>query len=113
MEDREALLRQDGFLLGIATLGLVNGMQFSPWYEGAFILLRPLLTSFYITSPLITLYFSSLVLAVGSTLLAGVPAALYERATGRTQSDARSMTIWLGCAFLIALPALGRMIGAW
>jgi hypothetical protein len=111
MEDREQILRQDGFLIGIATLGLVNGMEFSPWYEPAFVLMRPLLASFYITSPLLALYFSSLILAVCSVLLAGVPAALFERATGRTQSDAASLSIWLGCVALLALPALGRMIG--
>ena len=41
MDDREQALRQDGYLLGIATLGLVNGMHFSPLYDGAFVLLRP------------------------------------------------------------------------
>lgn len=110
-EDRERALRQDGYLLGIATLGLVNGMHVSPWFETAFVLLRPLLGSFYITSPLLQFYFVSLLLAVGAVLLAGVPAALYERAKGETQSTPASLAIWMGTTAVVSLPAFLRMLG--
>jgi hypothetical protein len=111
MDDREQALRQDGYLLGIATLGLVNGMHFSPLYDGAFVLLRPILATLFITSPVVQFYLSSLLLAVGSVLLAGIPAALYERATGRVQSDPTSLGIWLAGVGLLALPAFGRLFG--
>ncbi len=110
-EDREQALKQDGYLLGIATLGLVNGMHFSPWFEPGFVLLRPLLGSFYITSPVLQFYFSSLLLAVGAVLLAGVPAALYERAKGLAASTSTSLAIWLGATALVSLPAFLRMLG--
>jgi hypothetical protein len=112
MDERETALRQDGFLLGIATLGLVNGMHFSPLYDGAFVLLRPILATLFITSPVVQFYLSSLLLAVGSVLLAGIPAAIFERMTGRTTSDAASLTIWLAGTGLLALPAFGRLLGA-
>lgn len=111
MEDREHLLKQDGYLLGIATLGLVNGMHFSPWFEPAFVLVRPLLASFFLTSPVLQFYFTSLILAVGSVLLAGIPAAIFERTSGRETSDSRSLAVWLLALVVITLPALARMIG--
>jgi len=111
MDERETALRQDGYLLGIATLGLVNGMHFSPLYDGAFVLLRPILATLFITSPVVQFYLSSLLLAVGSVLLAGIPAAIFERATGRKESDATSLAIWLGCVGLLALSAFGRLFG--
>jgi hypothetical protein len=112
MENREDILRQDGYLIGVGLLGLVNGMEFSPWFEPGFVLLRPLLTSFYLSSPLLTLYFTSLFLAVSSVIVSGVPAAIFERMTGRTQSDGVSMSIWLVAMFLLTVPSLLRMIGA-
>lgn len=110
-EDREQLLKQDGYLIGIASLGLVNGMHFSPYFETAFVLLRPLLTNFYITSPVLQFYFASLVLAVSAVLIAGVPAAIFERMTGRKESDGKSLLLWLAVLGLISLLPLARMIG--
>lgn len=110
-EDRELALRQDGYLLGIATLGLVNGMHVSPLFDAAFVLLRPLLGSFYITSPVLQFYFASLLLAVGAVLLAGIPAAIYERARGLSRSTPTSLGIWLGATALLSLPTFLRMLG--
>jgi len=111
MDDREQALQQDGYLLGIATLGLVNGMHFSPLFDGAFVLLRPILATLFITSPVVQFYLSSLLLAVGSVLLAGIPAALYERAKGQTVSTPASLGIWLAGLALLALPSFGRLLG--
>jgi len=33
MERREALLKQDGYIIGIASLSLLNGMHFSPYFS--------------------------------------------------------------------------------
>jgi hypothetical protein len=112
MDHREAVLRQDGYFIGIATLSLVNGMNSSPYFEQAAILLRPILFGFSITSPTIIFYITSLTLSVGSVMLAGVPVAIFERVTGRQTSDNTSMAIWLGVIFLIAIPSfLGLLSG--
>lgn len=111
MEHRERMLRQDGYFLGIATLSLINGMDFSPYFEPGMVLVRPLLFSFSISSPLLIFYFTSLFLALASVVIAGVPAALFERFTGRTQSDGTSLLIWMGVTGLIALPSLARLLG--
>jgi hypothetical protein len=48
-----------------------------------------------------TIFFvSMLVTATGSLLLAGVPAAVYERVTG-ARADAISLWIWAGSAVLL------------
>lgn len=111
LEHREQLLRQDGSFLGIATLSLLNGMDFSPYFEFGFVLMKPLLHSFSISSPVLIFYFTSLMLALSTVVIAGVPAALFERITGRTTSDGPSLMIWMGCTGLLALPSMLRLLG--
>lgn len=112
MDRRETLLKQDGYFLGIASLSLLNGMHFSPFFEHAVILFGPILRGFSITSPVITFYLTSLLMAVSSVMIAGIPAAIFERVTGRQQSDSTSLLIWLVSIFLLALPSLARLLGA-
>ncbi len=113
MEDREDILRRDGTLVGLATAGLVNGMHTSPWFDVMSAPIAAILTGFYITSPVLLFYFVSLSVSVFTVILAGVPAAIYEQSQGLTTSNARSLTIWLVAAILLALPALLKLIGAW
>jgi len=106
MDDREAALIQDGYLLGIALLSLVNGMHFSPLYDLFLVPVAALATGFWITSNLIIFYLASLIISVSVAVLAGVPAALYERFAGLRQSSVRSLQIWLAATFVLSLPAL-------
>ncbi len=109
MEDRERLMRQDGYLLGITGTSLICGMHFSPWLDLFVPPVAAIMTSFYITSPVLLFYFSSLTVAVAAVIVAGIPAALFERATGRTRSDSTSMAIWLAGTLLLAVPAVVGM----
>lgn len=111
MDHREQVLRQDGFLIGIATLSLLNGMDFSVYFEPGVVMIRPLLFSFGLSSPVLVLYFTSLFLSIATLVLAGVPAALFERATGRQSSDAVSLSIWMGVIALITLPTFTKLLG--
>lgn len=52
------------------------------------------------------LMLTSLIVSTGTLLLAGVPAALYERFTGLVQSNNTSMMVWLVAAILLTLPGL-------
>ncbi|MGL4324006.1 MAG: hypothetical protein ACRCTD_08175 [Beijerinckiaceae bacterium] len=108
-DDRADILRMDGYLIGIATLGLINGQDFSPLFDGAHILLRPFWPTFLPTSPLLLFYFSSLILAVGTVLIGGIGAAVYERAKGLEHSTPRSMQLWLLGTFALTIPAIGRL----
>jgi hypothetical protein len=111
MDEREAILRQDGLYIGIAVLALLSGMHFSPYFDPAFLLVRFFAPAFFVSSPLLLYYFTSLILATTALILGGIPAALFERTTGRTQSDATSLCIWMAGVGLIALPALFHMGG--
>lgn len=51
-------------------------------------------------------YLGSLIVSSGTLLIAGVPAAIYERATRREDTTPLSMTIWLAGAILLSVPAL-------
>jgi hypothetical protein len=111
LEQRTAALRQDGLLVGIAGFSLLSGMHFSPYFEPAFILVKFFGPAFFVNSTLLLLYFTSLLVSLSALVIAGVPAALFERLTGRRQSDAVSLGIWCaGCA-LIAMPSLLRSSG--
>jgi hypothetical protein len=52
------------------------------------------------------LFFSSLLVASGTLLFSGVPAALYERLVDHARGGQVALWIWLGGAVLLALPAL-------
>lgn len=106
-EDRERLLRNDMLLVGILGASLLNGMHFSPWFDVAFLLFKPFFQiTFWITSPLIVFYFTALMLSTITVMLAGIPAAIFERVTGRKETDAVSLGIWLAGAILLSIPAL-------
>ena len=109
MDERERALKQDGYLLGIATVSLVNGMHFSPWFDAFVVPVAALMANFWITSPLILLYLTSLILSVSTLIVAGIPAALFERVRGQNESSPRSLFIWLMSCAVVSLPAILRM----
>jgi hypothetical protein len=107
MNARERILKQDVLIVGIVGLAVLNGMHFSPWLDGAFILTKPFFQiTFWISSPLLVFYFTSLALSTLTIMLAGIPAAIFERLTGRTETDGASLYIWLGATILLTIPAL-------
>ncbi len=111
-DDREKLIRQDGLLIGIAGASLLSGMHFSPFFDPAFIVVKFLIApTFYISSPLLLYYFTSLLVSVSCLIIAGVGAALFERATGRRESDAVSLGVWLAGLLVLAVPVFVGMTG--
>jgi len=54
------------------------------------------------------LFVTSLAISFGTLLISGVPAALFERLTGRAETDRAAMLVWLAGAVLISLPGLAR-----
>lgn len=113
MDDREVALRRDGTLIGLALAGLVNGSHFSPWFDLLAGPIAAIMSGFLFGSPILTFYFISLMVSVFTVLLAGVPAAIDEQRRGIKESDARSLTVWLVAAIVLAAPAFLKMIGAW
>jgi hypothetical protein len=107
MDNRERLLKNDMLLFGILGMSILNGMHFSPWFDPAFILTRPFFQiTFWISSPVLIFYFTSLMLSTLTVMLGAVPAAIFERVTGRKETDEVSLYIWLGAVILLSIPAL-------
>lgn len=93
--------------LFVAILGvtLINGFV-SPVVPLVFIMAPIWLPEFVPPTRIVLLYGTSLIVSVSTLMISGVPAGIFERLTGRQQSDQASMLVWLGAALLLTLPGL-------
>ncbi len=105
-DQREEFMKRDIFMVAIASLALLNGQAFSPIFDLAFIFMRPFAAAFYITSPVLLFYFTSLFLSIMTLMLSGIAAAIFEHMTGRAKTDATSLGVWLAACVVLVLPAL-------
>lgn len=60
------------------------------------------------TDPSVTFYFSSLILATATLLVAGVPTALLERAASREAPGPN--IVWAAIALVLTFPAVVRLL---
>lgn len=93
--------------LFVAVLGvtLLNGFV-SPMVPLVFLLSPVWMPEFAPRTPIAILYGTSLIVSISTLIVSGVPAALFERLTGRQDTDMSSMLVWLGAAILLTLPGL-------
>jgi len=110
-QQRQDLMQTDVLLMVTAGLSLLNGMHFSPYFDPIFFLMKPFAASFFLTSPLLLLYFTSLFVSLMTLLIGGIPAALYERANGLETSSPKSIGIWLAGVAVVALPTMAGFAG--
>ena len=108
-DDRESILKRDVFLVATAGLALLNGMHFSPLFDPVLFFVHRMAPGFF--GPLLLFYFNSLVISLTTLLLAGVPAAIYERAMRLKESTPMSLGIWFGAVLLLTLPTLFAVAG--
>jgi hypothetical protein len=107
LDERQRQMQTDVLLVATAGVSLLNGMPFSPVLLPFVVLLKALLAGSIIGSPLVVTYLGSFLASATTLVLAGVPAALYERAMGLGRSTPVSLGIWLvGCIVLVAVPKL-------
>lgn len=107
MDQREQTMQQDVLLVAIAGASLFNGMPQSPILFPFLVLLKPFIAGTLLESQLVLTYLASFLASATTLAVGGVPAALYERFTGKTRSTATSLMIWLaGVAALVGLPLL-------
>jgi hypothetical protein len=102
-----------GAMLALAAaVALFNGWEWSPLYDSVAYLLYlgtrnyPLATASrlaYVTPPAI---------AVLTLLIAGIPAAIYERIRGLPTSTPGSVGIWLAATALLALPTISTLLSS-
>jgi hypothetical protein len=96
---------REPLLIAIMGLGMLSGM-FSPVRDQALILMLAFAPAFFIASPGLILYLTMLFVSALTIMLAGVVAAVFERATGRTETDDTSLTVWAIATAVFALPGL-------
>lgn len=96
------------YFVGIAFFAMVNGI-FNPLMPFAYVFSKTLMYVPLFGSEALIFYFAALMLSTATVILAGIPAALYERAIGaREDSTPTSLWIWLAGTAILALPAIGR-----
>lgn len=106
-------MNRNMFYIGIAFFGMINGLPFFnpflylPTLGYSVKLMRePLFGS----GPPIAL-FASLMLSTATIIVAGVPAAIYERVVGaKDDSTDTSMWIWFAGTAILAIPAAGNFL---
>lgn len=88
----------------------VNGSTFSPLFDPVLYLLRPALSPLTLGSE-VMFYLTGTFIALATFLVAGIPAAAYERLRGLTQSSPGSLLIWLVAAVMASLPSILGALG--
>ena len=99
------------YFIGIAFFGMINGLFNQLWLLFALLHVQLLAPWLLFDSTSLTLLFASLMVSTATIILAGIPAAIYERAVGATDdSNVVSLWIWLAGTALLTLPAFGNFI---
>ncbi|HET7911232.1 MAG TPA: hypothetical protein VFL49_04330 [Pseudolabrys sp.] len=102
-------MSRNAFYIGIAFFGMINGIFNQVALLFTLIHMQILAPALLFGSPGLTLMFSSLMVSTATIILAGVPAAIYERVVGaKDDSTAGSLWIWLAGTALLTLPAIGN-----
>jgi hypothetical protein len=96
-----------------ATCGvaILNGSDASPLFDAAAFYLYSFAKDFPLFNADAYYYLTSLMVALLTLLLAGIPAALYERWRSLPDSTPASLALWLLSAVLLTLPTLSRLLG--
>lgn len=104
----ESVPMAESFIFGIVAMGLLNGL-FSPLL-GYAVILHPLWypTGFLPGSPSFLFMFASLMVSTLTIMVAGVPAALYERFVSRGKTTVVSLWIWVSVLAILTMPAALR-----
>ncbi|WP_162826971.1 hypothetical protein [Pseudolabrys taiwanensis] len=104
-------MSRNAYYIGIAFFGMINGIFNQTALVFALIHLQVLAPALLFGSTGLTLMLSSLMVSTATIILAGIPAALYERFTGaKDDSTVASLWIWLAGTALLTLPAIGNFI---
>jgi hypothetical protein len=98
------------YYVGIAFFGMINGLP-SPLFEPVFLYTLPLLWGPLFGSVVLIAYVAALMLSTATVILAGIPAAIYERYVGaKDDSTDASLWVWLAGTAILAIPAAGNFL---
>ena len=103
-------MNRNFYFIGIAFFGMINGIFNQLWLIFALLYVQPLIGPLLFGSLSLTLMFASLMVSTATIILGGIPAAIYERVTGASESSSVSLWIWLAGTAILALPAAGNFL---
>lgn len=102
-------MNRNAYYIAIAFFGMINGIFNQTALLFALIHMQVLAPSLLFGSTSLTLMFSSLMVSTATIILAGIPAAIYERLIGaKGDSTIASLWIWLAGTGILTLPAIGN-----
>ena len=108
-EQRPKLLGHGVPLVGVGAIAAFNGTLFSPIFDSVFYYVDTFARGSLFYSPQLYLNVTSVFISLMTLLIAGIPAALYERIRGHKTSTPVSLGIWLATALLLSLPTVMRL----
>ena len=97
-------------LIGVAAIAAFNGTLFSPVFDSIFYYVDTFARGSLFYSPQLYLNVTSVFISLMTLLIAGIPAAVYERIRGLKASTPVSLGIWLVAAVLLSLPTILRVV---
>ena len=109
----QRLLRRDALLAATIGLAVVSGLPVTPRFNSISHILYLFTRGSSSIAGDVLFYATSVAMAVMTLLIAGIPAAIYERIRGLQESTPVSLGIWLAATALLALPALRAATGLW
>jgi hypothetical protein len=112
MHERQQTMQRDVLLVATAAVSLLNGQGFSPIFDPVFFLLRPFIAGTFLATPLVFFYLTSVFISLMTLLIAGVPAAIYERIRGTSGSTPVSIGIWFVTTAVLSFPAIRAYFSA-
>ena len=89
---------------------MINGIFNQLWLIFALVYVQTFAAPLLFGSVSLTLLFASLMVSTATVILGGIPAAIYERVTGASDSNDASLWIWLAGTALLTLPAAGNFL---
>jgi hypothetical protein len=99
------------YYIGIAFFAMINGIFNQLWLLFALIHVQILSPALLFGSVPLTLLFASLMVSTATIILAGIPAAIYERFVGaKDDSTEASLWIWFAGTAILTLPAMGNFL---
>jgi hypothetical protein len=107
----KTLLTRDATLTGIVVLAALNGSAYSALFDPVAFFLYGFTRGSALISHNVLYYLSTILIAVVTLSVGGIPAALYERIRGLPKSTPVSLGIWLVATGLLALPTIMVLLG--
>ena len=98
------------FVAAIMAIAIVNGIFSAFFVVTSQVMITAIMPPLLLAGPVVIAFLASLIAATATIILAGVPAAIFERATRRTMTDAASYSIWLVTTIALSFPALVRVV---